>query len=1393
MLLHAGDTVTFELASDGIGPGTAWLRSNLHGAAIRRTEIVAATEHDVAPLDRDWFDTPMERAEDGNFYITVPVSEPGFFQAKTLFLPENSTEPVWPEGQNVSIKVEPASRKTGNSFYSAFTRLFGSRQNTAATITDDDLEDLDKQGYTVIPPSGTFRDLIQELDTIIDHMGFRNLLLLPIHPTPTTYARMGRFGSPFAALDLMDVDPALAEFDRKTTPLDQFRELIDATHAHGASLFMDMPLNHTGWASALQIHHPSWFVRNRTKHFQSPGAWGVTWEDLAELNYENKDLWAYMADVFLFWCKHGADGFRCDAGYMVPAEVWKYITAKVRRQFPDTVFLLEGLGGKKEVTRQLLSSANLDWAYSELFQNYDRTQIETYLHASGHVSKHTGLLMHFAETHDNDRLAAESPAYSKMRTALCALLSHQGAFGITCGVEWLATHKIDIHERTDLNWGSEDNQLDYIQHINILLNTHPAFASQSDIQAVHSGDANTLAVLRTTPSDDGTALVLINLDSHHTAHAEWTTVDGLNTDACVDLLTGLSVPLEERGANHAVQLAPHQVLCLSSDHTDCVAKQPSPCFSPESEMQLARAKAIEITELCSGNTKWTADTPSKLARELIDSPQTFFKTQALDCSLTLTTWRWPEDTRRTVPIPQGSPVLILAPHPFRADVIADDRVIERNTSIQGKTGYFTICTRTAELEGVGHIAISVFSDGSANSSESDVLFLGTAASDTPVALVRMAKEIRELESSALCTNGRGAMALVQGAWGDLRSQYDALLAGNLHASAPSDRHVMLTRCRAWLLLRGYSQEINLDCLTSFASKHPDTAEWLFSIPSGMGWRVCLRASLRMTQGSNSIDLQFERISDPDLEDLLAPDTEATLILRFDVEDRSFHTKTKAFTGPEERWPGLIESREDGFTFKAAPDRVLSVNSTKGKFTPEHEWSYMVDHPADRERGLDGHTDLFSPGFFSIGLKGGEKATIGACINGANEAAPPQAGPAPESGALSEVLKSALSQYVVARDSSQTVIAGYPWFLDWGRDTLICLRGMIACGMLEASRDILIQFASFEDHGTIPNMIRGDDVSNRDTSDAPLWLHVATHDLIAGGDKSILDMPCAGRSFKEILVSIAENYIAGTPNGIKVDPDSGLVFSPSHFTWMDTNHPAGTPREGYPIEIQALWYRSLNLLASITEDKKWKALAVRVQRSIANLYFVESRGWLSDCLHCAPGTPASNAVADDHLRPNQLFAITLGALEDKTIGNRVLDACQQLLVPGAIRTLADRPVDFKLPISANGKDLNDSERPYWGLYTGDEDTRRKPAYHNGTAWTWPFPSYCEALIKLGGPDAAPVAKSYLSGMLYLMEANCIGQIPEILDGDAPHTEKGCTAQAWGISEFARVLSLLESIS
>ena len=462
---------------------------------------------------------------------------------------------------------------------------------------------------------------------------------------------------------------------------------------------------------------------------------------------------------------------------------------------------------------------------------------------------------------------------------------------------------------------------------------------------------------------------------------------------------------------------------------------------------------------------------------------------------------------------------------------------------------------------------------------------------------------------------------------------------------------------------------------------------------------------------------------------------------------------------------------------------------------------MVHHEIDAQRGFDGDSDLFSPGYFSCFLNGGRQFDVTASLS--NEPYRPETGSekdvgavksffedVPETVSLEKGFTDAMGHFVVKRGDLKTVIAGYPWFLDWGRDSLIFVRGLVAAGRREDAKAVLTQFGRFEKNGTLPNMIHGEDARNRDTSDAALWFFTACRDILEK-EGDFLKARVGERSIEDVLRSIGHFMIEGTENGVRMDPDSALIFSPAHFTWMDTNFPTGTPREGYPIEIQALWYAALRLLEQLEGnrgDHDWKALAERVQTSVLERYW-SNVGFLCDCLHALPRQSAESATPDDHLRPNQLFAITLGAVTEPGICRKILDACSELLLPGAIRSLADRPVAYPLAVSRDERLLNDPNHPYWGTYAGDEDTRRKPAYHNGTAWTWVFPSFCEAWVQTYGASSRETALAWLSSSALLMNEGCLGQTPEIVDGDFPHSPRGCDAQAWG---GKRMASRLEKI-
>jgi predicted glycogen debranching enzyme len=1453
-IFTCGDLVTFTLEGDNIGNGEAFLRTNIGRISVRYDEIINQHEQQITPADRDWHDCPMQRINQRRFSLTLPLIEIGSFAAKIWFQATGSTTVQWSDGDNITLKVEPTNNICGNSIYTLFVRQFGA--NIAGKMATDNIEQtiepFEQQGYAVIPPSGTFRNVIDKLPFIIQQLKCNIIQLLPIHPVPTTYARMGRFGSPFAVLDYFGVDPALAEFDERTTPFEQFIELVDAIHSYNGRIMLDIPVNHTGWASIVQQKHPEWFVRNAAGDFESPGAWGVIWADLCKLDYSQPQVCHFMAEVFLFWCRNGVDGFRCDAGYMVPQSAWNYICAKVKREFPETIFMLEGLGGMKSIQQKLLAESGLNWAYSELFQNYSRQQIEDYLPEALSSSFNDGILVNFAETHDNSRLAAVSSEYAKLRTALCALLAVNGTFGFSNGVEWLATEQIDVHQAKSLNWGSQHNQCLHLKKLNLLLILHPAFHARSEIEVlktaatgeiitvyrravtnstafsqspkpvacdlrVQKADINQPQTIKlsdnvkqnqkTLPVANSARVVIVaNLAHNEPGVALCPANIFPDISELYDLLSGKTIAVTAEHGYYAIELEPLQLLLLSSEyhyHTELTAavNNDNACEAPVILKQRIQHEMLKLLTIADALQDVTNLDLESLAENFITDPMQFCMEIFKLPLPPLTTWQDGYDQRRVVMVPPDNMLFITAPVPFRATIKHGKAAIATGRSLPQRDGtHFLILscgevrTETVErrlemccYDAPQHLRHSV----------GQLMLLGRQQ-NSALSLSWNATELQTHSLMTLAVNQLGGMSQMPAAWGTVNSKYDAILAANCHPDYPIDRQVMFTACRGWLVRQDYSLPLSLDYLHKFSTLPDGTAEWQFIINAGQGKAIELSITREMATADNCIKLNFKRRAVENNSPTLLPNDEPVkIILRPDLEDRCNHTVTKAFTGPEHSFPAAVNPTVAGFTFNPSGERQLQLTMSAAKFIEEPEWQYMVELPLETERGLEDRTDLFSPGYFEFELTGGATEQLVATIVSGTDIKnsdqlipkfPSNKQVITEQVNFTTLLQQAMRQFIVKRDELKTVIAGYPWFLDWGRDTLICLRGMIAAGHIATSQDIIQQFACYEDHGTIPNMIRGNDDSNRDTSDAPLWLFTAVNDfMVQVGNDDIMQLDCHGRTLLEVLESIATGYRDGTANGIKMDPTSALIYSPAHFTWMDTNYPAATPRQGYPIEIAALWFAALKLLSRY--HPQWLPLKKQVKQSIIDCFWHQNEQYFSDCLHASSAVPAKQATPDDACRPNQLFTITLGAVTDPKIIARVIRNCEPLLIPGAIRSLAPNRLNCPLPVYHQNQLLNDPHNPYWGHYCGDEDTRRKPAYHNGTAWVWQFPTYCEAMLKLDHQKYAKQAQSLLFAAHDLLATAIPGQLPEIVDGDLPHQWRGCPAQAWSITEFYRLTQLI----
>jgi predicted glycogen debranching enzyme len=1430
LVRFVGDRIRFTL-HDGSGRNgwRALLRTNLGRATALRREIIAAHAGGPVHAGESWRDVPMQQNGDA-WQIELPLAEAGFFKAKAYLLDPKGWQ-HWPDGQDVGISVHPNFARTANTIYCAFTRLFGATKNLPSPRDkklEVQLQQLDEKNFTVIPPSGKLRDLARQLPHIVQTLGCRIIHLLPIHPTPTTFARFGRFGSPYAALDLTAIDPALVEFDKRTTGVDQFCEFTHAAHSLGARVFLDIVINHTGWGAALQENHPEFFLRNSDGTFASPGAWGTTWEDLVELKQNDVALWDKIADALLIWCRRGVDGFRCDAGYKIPVPAWQYIIARVQDEFPETIFLLEGLGGSWEATENLLTDGEMQWAYSELFQNYSGRQIADYLDYANRQSSRVGTYVHYSETHDNDRLAARGRAWSLLRNRLCALTSASGGFGFTGGVEWLATEKIKVHGCAGLAWDNPDNIVSELAQLNCLLADHPCFFDGAKLTRLSTPDSPVYALLRESAEGKDSVLVLVNTDAEKENPSTISKSEIRNLKSEIDLLGQPFPKFSVEKDKIVFKLAPGACHCL--------APTAEPQGLSGDAYRRARAQAawalealgkiVPVETIDGLDWRWLAGqvehssanflaaasefaargSKSSLVELLRDAEQLKIFPRVIIWTLL--------DRRRVTPVPPGHWLLIQDSAPFRATLQVQSAECGVRNENQGAVHVQSTAT------GNGHVACFAPQDMATDAQ----LFLERYATTSQkiTAAIRLLpatphSALRTPQSTdlVLLANGIGGMARLCVDLGRVNSKYDCVLGANLNSSVPVDRHVFVKRLRAWVNANGFLSPLNVKNLASFAAGPP--AVWQFVANAGDGRTVEIELRAEMSEGKNTTIFHFSR---PTAEHAagkqLPANADVRLTARFDIEDRNFHSETKRTGGADYHFSTnthtLSELRtpnsglpKTGFALTPAPDRQLRVFANSGEYHPQPEWCENIPHPVEQSREQTGSGDAYSPGWFELPLPKGASVTlvVTAEMDTASFGVPPSGGPnrlKPGHPTFEEQLAQAARAFVVRRDEGKTVIAGYPWFLDWGRDSLICARGLLAAGMAAEVKHALLMFARFEENGTMPNTIHGDDASNRDTSDAPLWFGVACEETAAWDKKTEAEfydttVDQSGRTLRDVLRSIATNYTKGTPNGIRMDPDSALIWSPSHFTWMDTNHPACTPREGYPVEIQALWIRLLRQLEKISggdDRKKWGGLAERAAILLEKFFWLKDKGWLADVLLAKPGVAAREATPDDALRSNGLFAVSLGLVTGERAKRCVEAAQKYLVVPGALRSLAPLPVSVPLPIYGNdGRLLNNPVEPYWPRYEGDEDTRRKPAYHNGTAWTWTFPVFCEALARAWdfSPEAVTAAKAYLGSMDQLMKEGCLGQVPEILDGDAPHAQRGCDAQAWGVTEALRVWRLL----
>ncbi len=437
--------------------------------------------------------------------------------------------------------------------------------------------------------------------------------------------------------------------------------------------------------------------------------------------------------------------------------------------------------------------------------------------------------------------------------------------------------------------------------------------------------------------------------------------------------------------------------------------------------------------------------------------------------------------------------------------------------------------------------------------------------------------------------------------------------------------------------------------------------------------------------------------------------------------------------------------------------------TNGTYEQEPVWYRDFLYAAEQARGLDCIEDLASPGVFGFDLDAGPAVMVLRQGDGLGIRAAPYAAMM-EAAERARRVRGAADQYVVDRGAGRTILAGFPWFTDWGRDTFIALRGLlIGSGRLREAEAVLLAWAGLVDRGMLPNRFpdRGD-APEFNSVDAALWFCVAVHDLLRTGVS-----PGVRTTLQGAVEAVIAGYAAGTRYGIGVDAD-GLVRAGEagqQLTWMDAK--CGdwvvTPRMGKPVEIQALWINALRIAGAWTD--RWAALERRASAAFAPMFADPGTGGLADVI-------GPDGVADRSIRPNQVFAVggLPYAVLDGAAAAGVLAVIEaHLLTPLGLRTLAP------------------GDPAYRGRYAGGV-LERDGAYHQGTAWPWLLGAYVQAALRVRG-DTAAVRAALRARCLMPLRAHLavagLGHVSEVADGDAPHAPGGCPFQAWSLGEMIRI--------
>lgn len=524
--------------------------------------------------------------------------------------------------------------------------------------------------------------------------------------------------------------------------------------------------------------------------------------------------------------------------------------------------------------------------------------------------------------------------------------------------------------------------------------------------------------------------------------------------------------------------------------------------------------------------------------------------------------------------------------------------------------------------------------------------------------------------------------------------------------------------------------------------------------------------------------------------------------------RDYH----AITHGSEDWHFIVDCQDDRCRISAyngAPTYHLIANAS-AFFSPTGLWYWQVLHRRDTERGLPDREDVYQPGIFRMQLTPGKPTTL--VLTAEKEAANIFGGAEHEDKVSAALVRHqrrinqllaiadrstdelplrdpvfarlvvAADQFIVARPDEQagdgqpvhispdhrTVIAGYPWFTDWGRDSMIALPGLLLCtGRQSEARGLLRAFTSFAHQGLIPNRFPDQgEAPEYNTVDATLWMfHAIDRYLTATNDWLLLE------ELFPTLSDIIQWHVRGTLYNIGVDPQDGLLHEGApgvQLTWMDAkvDNWVVTPRRGKPVEINALWYYALSMMETwagrlSADPTQYRQLRAQVKEHFAARFWNEAAGCLYDVVD-VEGVAGQN---DASLRPNQLFAASLTPelLSEEQIASILRTVTEHLLTPSGLRTLS--PTD-----------------PAYRNHFNGNRWQRDGAYHQGTVWQWLIGPYVDVHLRVHRDLAA--LKPLLLPLVQQLSTTCLGTISEVAEPEPPFAPAGCFAQAWSVSELLR---------